>query len=38
MFDIEHYKKPKDWVAIGVYVVSILAIIVVVLDVFYWRP
>jgi hypothetical protein len=37
MFDIEHYKKPTDWAQIAMYVVSIIAIIVVALDVLYWR-
>jgi hypothetical protein len=38
MFDIEQYKKPTDWARVAMYAVSIIAIIVVVLDVFYWRP
>lgn len=37
MFDIEHYKKPTDWAQVAMYAVSILAIIVVALDVLYWR-
>jgi hypothetical protein len=37
MFDIEHYKKPTDWAQIVMYAVSIVAIIVVLLDVFVWR-
>jgi len=37
MFDIEHYKKPTDWAQIAMYVVSVIAIIVVALDVLYWR-
>jgi hypothetical protein len=37
MFEIEHYKKPTDWAQVAMYAVSIIAIIVVLLDVFYWR-
>ena len=37
MFEIEHYKKPTDWAKIAMYVVSIIAIVVVALDVLYWR-
>jgi hypothetical protein len=37
MFDIEKYKKPTDWAQVALYVVSLIAIIVVILDVFYWR-
>jgi hypothetical protein len=37
MFEIEHYKKPTDWAQVGMYIVSVIAIIVVALDVFYWR-
>jgi len=37
MFEIEHYKKPTDWAQIAMYVVSIIAIVVVALDVLYWR-
>ena len=38
MFEIEHYKKPTDWAQIVMYAVSIIAIIGVMLDLFYWRP
>jgi len=37
MFDIEHYKKPTNWANVALWVVSIAAIVVVALDVFYWR-
>lgn len=37
MYEMEHYKKPTDWAQIGMYAVSIVAIIVVLLDVFVWR-
>jgi hypothetical protein len=37
MFDIEKYKKPTDWAQVALYVVSLIAIIVVILDVLYWR-
>ena len=37
MYEIEHYKKPTDWAQIAMYAVSILAIVVVALDVLYWR-
>jgi hypothetical protein len=35
---IEHYKKPTDWAQIALYVVSVAAIVVVLLDLFVWRP
>jgi len=38
MFDIETYKKPTDWVQVALWIVSLVAIIVVILDVFIWRP
>ena len=38
MFEIEKYKKPTDWAQVALYVVSLIAIIVVILDVFIWRP
>ena len=38
MFDIEHYKKPTNWANVALWVVSIAAIVVVILDVLYWRP
>jgi hypothetical protein len=37
MFEIEKYKKPTDWAQVALYVVSVIAIIVVILDVFFWR-
>jgi hypothetical protein len=37
MFDIETYKKPTDWAQIALWIVSIAAILVVILDVLYWR-
>jgi len=37
MFEIETYKKPTDWAQVSLYVVSVVAIIVVILDVLYWR-
>jgi len=38
MFDIETYKKPIDWAQVALWIVSLVAIIVVILDVFIWRP
>jgi len=38
MFDIEHYKKPRDWAQIALWIVSVAAIVVVLLDLFVWRP
>ena len=37
MFDIEKYKKPRDWSQVALWIVSFAAIVVVILDVFYWR-
>jgi len=37
MFEIEKYKKPTDWAQVALYVVSVVAIIVVIFDVFFWR-
>jgi hypothetical protein len=37
MFEIEKYKKPTDWSQVALWVVSITAIAVVALDIFYWR-
>ena len=37
MFDIETYKKPTDWSQVALWVVSVAAIVVVILDVLYWR-
>jgi len=34
---IEHYKKPIDWSQVALWVVSVAAIVVVILDVLYWR-
>jgi hypothetical protein len=38
MFDIETYKKPTDWAQVALWIFSLVAIIVVILDVFIWRP
>ena len=38
MFEIETYKKPTDWAQVTLWIVSLIAIIVVILDVFIWRP
>jgi hypothetical protein len=38
MFDIEHYKKPTNWANVALWFVSVAAIVVVILDVLYWRP
>lgn len=38
MFDIETYKKPRDWSQVALWIVSVAAIVVVLLDVLYWRP
>jgi len=37
MFDIETYKKPTDWAQVALWIVSVAAIVVVILDVLYWR-
>ena len=37
MFDIEHYKKPTNWANVALWVVSVAAIVVVILDILYWR-
>jgi hypothetical protein len=37
MFEIEKYKKPIDWSQVAMWIVSVIAIVVVVLDVFVWR-
>jgi cytochrome c-type biogenesis protein CcmH/NrfF len=37
MFDIEHYKKPTNWANVVLWFVSVAAIVVVILDVLYWR-
>jgi len=38
MFEIEKYKKPTDWALVALWVVSIAALVVVALDLFFWRP
>ena len=38
MFDLEHYKKPTDWAQIALWIVSVAAIVVVLFDLFVWRP
>jgi hypothetical protein len=38
MFDIEKYIKPTDWAQVALWIVSIAAIVVVLLDLFVWRP
>ena len=38
MFDIEKYTKPTDWAQIALWIVSVAAIVVVLLDLFIWRP
>jgi hypothetical protein len=38
MFDIEKYTKPTDWAQVALWIVSIAAIVVVLLDLFIWRP
>jgi hypothetical protein len=38
MFEIETYKKPRNWAQVALWIVSLVAIIVVILDVFIWRP
>jgi cytochrome c-type biogenesis protein CcmH/NrfF len=37
MFDIEKYTPPTDWSQVALWVVSVAAIVVVILDVLYWR-
>jgi len=37
MFDIEHYKKPTNWANVALWIVSVAALVVVALDVLYWR-
>jgi len=37
MFEIEKYKKPTDWFHVAMWIVSVVAIVVVALDVFVWR-
>jgi len=38
MFEIEKYKKPTDWAQVALFVVFIIALVVLALDLFYWRP
>jgi hypothetical protein len=38
MFDIEKYTKPTDWAQIALWIVSVAAIVVVLLDLFIWSP
>ena len=38
MFEIEKYTKPIDWAQIALWIVSIAALVVLALDLFYWRP
>ena len=38
MFDTEHYKNPRDWAQIALWIVSVAAIVVVLFDLFVWRP
>ena len=38
MFEIEKSKKPTDWAQVALWIVSIAAIAVVLLDLFVWRP
>jgi hypothetical protein len=38
MFDIEKYTKPTDWAQVALWIVSVAAIVVVLLDLFVWRP
>jgi hypothetical protein len=38
MFDIEKYTKPTDWSQVALWIVSAAAIVVVLLDLFIWRP
>jgi hypothetical protein len=37
MFEIEKYSKPTNWAQVALWIVSIAAIVVVLLDVLYWR-
>ena len=38
MFDIEKYTKPTDWAQVALWIVAVAAIVVVLLDLFIWRP
>jgi len=37
MFEIEKYIKPTNWANVALWVVSVTALVVVALDIFYWR-
>jgi hypothetical protein len=37
MFEIEKYTKPTNWAQVCLWIVSIAAIVVVLIDVLYWR-
>jgi hypothetical protein len=37
MFEIEKYTKPTNWAQVALWIVSIAAIVVVLLDVLVWR-
>jgi hypothetical protein len=38
MFDIEKYTKPTNWAQVALWIVSVAAIVVVLLDLLVWRP
>jgi hypothetical protein len=38
MFEIEKHTKPTNWANVALWVVSIAALVVVALDLFFWRP
>jgi hypothetical protein len=38
MFEIEKYKKPIDWALVALWIVVVAALVVLVLDLFVWRP
>ena len=38
MFGIQAYKKPTDWAQVAMWIVSVAAIVVVLFDLFIWRP
>jgi hypothetical protein len=38
MFEIEKYKKSTEWAKVALWIVSFTSIVVVILDVVYWRP
>jgi len=37
MFEIEKYTKPTNWANVALWIVSVAALVVVALDIFYWR-